>query len=830
MESFEDDFTTILPMFYYEDESVQQTVSPQMKRAIDKATKVITFHSITAKPKVKRGNQSEKQKAFYEKNEYNKWVDDSYMLIGKSYMYQGEFFLASETFKHVIKNFPEEETYYLALTWLARAYSITKQYDEAEKVLTGLRDLEDYPEKYRETYYTTLADYHIRLGEYDAAEEYIEKALDTRPKKYRKIRYTYILAQLYQETGDSEASIRNFRRVVRMNPPYVMSFNAKVNMAESYQAGVSGSGEIKKLLNKMMKDSKNKEYLDQIYFALGNIAMEEGDREQAIDYYHKSVSSSVQNTHQKGESCLTLAKIYYEEPVYTLSAAYYDTAMNLLDTDYPDYERLKLRSLSLNTLSNNIQTFELQDSVQRLAALPEAERNAIIDGIIADVREQEAEAQRKQQEAMQDLAFNRTGFSSNTGYGTNQQSGGKWYFYNLNAKSFGQPEFRMKWGDRKLEDNWRRSNKQSMSAVMNLVAADSASSEGVSGNQILDNKSREYYLKDIPLTDSAMEVSHRQLEEALHAMGMIYKDELFDYDNAIASFEELVTRYPRSFYAASSLYYLYTLYTQTKNDAARANVHRASLLNRFPDSHYANLISNPNYLKQLEEEESKADRFYEQVYENYQSGNFSQVIRLAEEGMETYPEETEMIQRLMYLRAMSIGASGGKERMKEELDSLIALYPGSDIASEARDVVEYMFATFPVIREAEQEKVAKELYTFDSTAIHYFGIALKKSQDINLINFNLINYNIDYFNAYDLTLEMKEIDDQYNLIVVRGFSDFGGVKRYADRIRADRVEVMGEIPETEYRFILISDKNFTTLQGARNMVPYLLFYRNQYAE
>lgn len=828
-ESFQDDFTTVLPVFLYEDESVQQTVSPQMKRAIDKATKVITFHSITAKPKVKRGRQSEKQKAFYEKNEYNKWVDDSYMLIGKSYMYQGEFFLASETFKHVINNFPEEETYYLALTWLVRAYSIKKQFNEAEKLLTGLKDMESYPEKHLETYYTTIADYHIRLEEYNKAEEFLEKALETRPKKDRRIRYTYILAQLYQETGDSEASIRNFKRVVRMNPPYVMSFNAKVSMAEAFQAGVSGSAEIKKLLNKMMKDSKNKEYLDQIYFALGNIAMEEGEREKAIDYYHKSVSSSVQNTHQKGESCLTLAEIYYEEPMYTLSAAYYDTAMNLLEADYPNYERLKLRSLSLNRLSINIQTFELQDSVQRLAALPESERLAIIDNIIADVREQEAEAQRRQQEAMQDLAFNRSDMNANTGFGNNQQSGGKWYFYNLNAKSFGQPEFRMKWGDRKLEDNWRRANKQSMTTVMEVASADSAAAaEG--GTEILDNKSREFYLKDIPLTDSAMEVSDRKLEEALYHMGMIYKDELFDYDNAIESFEQLVTRYSSSVYTASSLYYLYNLYGQIRNNTSSANLYRQQLLDRYPESHYANLISNPNYLQELEDEEKRADRYYERVYENYNTGNYSQVIRMADEGMDTYADETDIVQRLMYLKAMSLGASGGKEIMKSELDSLIARYPDSEIADEARDVIEFMFATFPVIKEAAQEKVAEQLYVYDTTATHYVAIAVKKSQDINQLNFNLINYNIDYFNAYDLSLEMKQIDDQYNLILVKGFSDYQGVKRYADRIDTDRMEVMGEIPVSEYRFILISQSNYRKLQEAKEMVPYLLFYGKHYSE
>ena len=273
-----DNYTKILPLFYYENEAIRQGISPQMQRAIDKASKVATFHSITAKPKVKKGKQNEKDQAFYEKNEYNKWMDDCYLLIGMSYMHQGEFFLASESFKHVIKTFPEEETYYGALTWLARAYNMIGELKEAEEILVNLYDLDEFPDEYKTELYTTLTDYYLRTEDYNKAADYLELALDTRLKKETKIRYTFILGQIYSELEASDKAIRSYKKVVRMNPPYVMAFNAKVSMAGAYQAGGAGSSDIKKVLNKMLKDSKNKEYLDQIYYALGNIYMEEGYR------------------------------------------------------------------------------------------------------------------------------------------------------------------------------------------------------------------------------------------------------------------------------------------------------------------------------------------------------------------------------------------------------------------------------------------------------------------------------------------------------------------------------------------------------------------------
>jgi tetratricopeptide (TPR) repeat protein len=829
-ESFDDDFTTILPLFYYEEESVHQAVSSQMKRAIDKSTKVITFHSITAKPDVKKGRQTEKDKAFYEKTEYNKWVDDCYILIGKSYMYEGKFFMAAESFNHVIQNFPEEETYYLALAWLLRAYNVIGADDRAEEVLVLLRDVDKFPKKYLEQLYTGIADYHMRREEYAKAAENLEKALDTRPKKQKRIRYRYILAQLHKEAGNGEASIRNYKRVVRMNPPYVMSFNAKVSMAEAFQSGATDSGEIIKLLNKMLKDSKNDEFRDQIYYALGNIYREKGEHDRAIEYYHMSVRASVQNNYQKGQSSLTLAEIYYNEPRYNLSAAYYDTAVNLLSEDYPNYATLKNRSESLNDLVRNFNTYELQDSIQVLAGMTESERLAVIDGIIDNVRREEQEARMREQEAMQDLQSGRSGFmDSQTGFGGGTQQGGKWYFYNLNARSFGQPEFRMKWGDRKLEDNWRRSNKQSATELIEEGADNGEVAAEGEEVVVIDNKSREFYLRDIPLSDSAMAVSHKKLEEALYNMAMIYRDDMLDYQLAIDALEELVSRYPDGEYTMASYYYLHSLYNNIQQPA-RADHYKNLLSRKYPESHLAKLLTNPEYIRELEEEERKVERFYEDVYTAFKDERYGEVIRRVDQGLDMVGQNRDIAARMSYLKALSIGAQQGKEAMKTELDSVVAWYPGTEIAAEVQEIIDYLYVTFPEFKEADQEREAVQLYTYQPEADHRFLLAVRKSENLNLINFNLLNFNLDYFNAYDLKIGMHQQLTDYNLLTVTGFAGFEGVSRYAARIREDIVEVMGEIPGEAYEVVLISDENYATLLEAKEFVPYLLFYRQNYSE
>jgi tetratricopeptide (TPR) repeat protein len=578
----------------------------------------------------------------------------------------------------------------------------------------------------------------------------------------------------------------------------------------------------------MLKDSKNVEYQDQIYFALGNIAMEEGEREQAIEYYQKSVSTSVQNRYQKGFSAYTLAEIYYDQPDYILSAAYYDSAVSFLNRDFPGYDGLSTLSASLTGLVQNIRTYELEDSVQVLAGLPEAERLTIIDGIIEDVRKKEEEERLAQQQAMQDMAFNQSMmYANNQGANNAGSQGGAWYFYNLNAKSFGQPEFRSKWGERTLEDNWRRKNKQSISQTAGGPVAEGDSLNGGGETAILDNKSREYYLVNIPLTDSAMEQSNLRLEAALYNMGEIYKQNLLDYQESVTSFEELISRYPDGDYAASSLYNLYDL-NNTLQQPDRANYYKNQLLTRYPESHYSMLLNNPNYINELLEEEHRVVRRYETVYEKYKQEAYDEVITDAEAAIEEFQGEP-LIPKFKFIKALSVGAVNGQEAMKVELDSLISQHPGTEESSEAQQIIDYMFVAFPVIKEAEEAKEAEAIYTrYDPEQQHYFLLALDKREDVNQVNFNLLNYNLDNFNQYALEIEKLNLKDEFNMLVVKVFNTADGAMRYLQEINNNSSVILEGIISSRYRMMIISLDNFTILSEERESNPYYLFYQNHY--
>jgi tetratricopeptide (TPR) repeat protein len=831
--SIRNDYNHTLDLFLFEDEAVHSSVSSDMKRAIDKATKVITVHSITSKPKVKEGNQSAKERTYFDKNEYNKWVDDSYMLMGKAYMYQGEFFLATETFKHIMVTFPKEEIRYLAMIWLARANIMIGEVREAERIVMALTDEAILPDKYLKAYHTTRTQLYLKKQEYTLAAEQLELAMKRKGvSKEDKVRYTYILAQLYEASGQKDLALAKYKQVTRYHPPYEMAFNAQVSMAEVFETGRTSSSDLKKLLGKMLKDSKNKEYKDQIYFALGNIAMEEGERDKAIEYYQLSVSSSVQNQYQKGYSALTLAKIYYAAPDYMRSAAYYDSAVSFLDRDYPGYAGLASLSASLSDLANNNSTYELEDSVQILARLPEEQRLAIIDDIIEGLRKDEEEARLAEQQAMQEQAFNQSmlygGNQSATGRESSQQ-GGQWYFYNLNAKSFGQPEFRMKWGERRLEDNWRRKSKRTISDLGQGGGAEADSLEGGPGIPVLDNKSREYYLVTIPLTDSAMEMSNERLEEALYNMGVIYKEQLLDYEESIKAFKELIERFPESADAPSALYYLYELNNNIQKPT-EAQYYANQLTVLYPESHFAKLLNNPNYLKELEEEEMKVVHYYESIYNLYRQKNYRGVIAGADSAFLRYTGDP-LIPKFKLIRAMSLGALDGKEAMKVALDSLIAQHPQTEESQQAKEIVEYMFVEFPEIKEADQAAEAEEIYaTIDSSQEHYLLVAIRSSENVNQVSFNLLNHNLDHFNQYDLSIDQIAMVDSYNVLVVKLFNSALAASRYLQDIRENGGSIMEGIAPSQYRLMIISRDNFEILSERKELTPYYLFYQNHYLE
>jgi len=825
-ESFVDDYTKILPVFTYDDEAIAQTIAPDMETSITKASKVITLHSIKAKPEYKNGPQTEKQKAFYARNEYNKWIDDNYLVMGKAYLYRHDFELAIETFKFILTEFYYEDIVYETQIWLAQAYNQTEEYKESERILNLLTSDERVPKKLFSDLYATIADLKIKREEYSDAIEPLSIALENVKKKKTRIRYTFILGQLNQEVGNHEAASSYYQQVIKLNPPYEMIFNARINRASVFVEGADKSREIKSELNKMLKDEKNEEYQDQIYYALANIHFREGDIEGAINYYKLSSAKSVSNPQQKTKSCLTLADIYYNRQNYVSAKLYYDSAVVSLTTEYKNYNAVMTKSRSLSHLVENLIVIQFEDSVQRLAAMSEAERFVVIDSIIAQVRRDEQLAQMSEMQDMQDMQFNRMLLSENQR--SEPQSGvtgGKWYFYNDAAKSFGQPEFKMKWGTRKLEDNWRRKNKSQVSFgdSENELAEGDTTKE--IKREVLSNKTREFYMQNIPLTDSMMEISDARILESLFNAGSVYKNDLKDDPKAIETYKDLLERYPVSDFTLPTYYNLYLIYNELQ-DQTSSNSYKASIIREYPESQIAQLLTNPNYVNELLEKENEVNRFYETTYNHYKQADYYRVISDVDYAFEHF-KDNELLPQFFFLKVLSIGQTSDIMTFTSALDSITRLYPTHDVAKQANEMLAYIKDFNPEVKLETEKKEAEEIYTYDSTGAFLFGMIINRVIDINQVKFEIINFNLDIFPTLTFDVTSDNLVENSRLILIKSFKNIQKAWEYYDMITTSE-KIMALVEGTGYSKFVISPSNSLILLKDKNPNKYLLFFDKHY--
>lgn len=822
--AFVDDYTKILSLFTYVDENIANQIAPDMDRAIQKAFKVVTLHSITAKPDEEIGELSDSEREFYNQPEFNKWVDDSYLLMAKAQFYKHDYFIALNTFKLVISEALEEETKVEAYIWLARTYNELDEFKEAERILTLITEDGPVKDKLAVIYYTTQADYFLKQEELEKAIEPMTRAVDKVSRKKEKYRYTFVLAQLHEETGNFGIASDLYRDVIRMNPPYEMTFNARINKAGSFDVNSGDSDEIKKDLKKLLKDKKNIDYQDQIYYAYGNVSLKEGKIEEAIDYYKLSASSSISNSLQKGQSYLAIADIYFDRLDYKPAQPYYDSAVTFLSQDYPNLEQIRSKTQNLTELVKHINVVELEDSLQMVAGMSDQEKFTLIDGIIRELNEQER-LQREQQINQQYNTMNY--YENERRFRDDIQREGKWYFYNPTALSFGRNEFRLKWGERKLEDNWRRANKSTISFESITEGLDQVNPDLSGGTEEVDDlKSRNYYLKSLPVNDSLLILSDNKIMNALFNIGRIFKDDFQDYDRSINSFENMNNRYPENEFELSSYFYLYEL-NKNLPDPTRENYYKNRILNQYPESEYAKILTDPSYYQKLKAEERRVETLYDRTYSMYLNEEFIDVISQCEYADSVFAGD-ELLPKFKLLKAFSIGRTEDVRAYKDALNKLVEAFPNSREKEEADVIIAYLNNALPVLKEEEEIKEAQEIYTFNDSVVHYYMVVVNRFEvDVNQLIFNIINHNLDNYSQVELETLGEVLNDTLQIITVRNFPSLPEAQDYSAKIGSDQ-NVISELQNSIHYLFVISEENFATFKNDKSVTKYDKFFKIEY--
>lgn len=802
-----DDYSKLLPVFRYADDKAAKANYPQFDKAIEKNSKVIQYHSMLIKGK-----------------EYCRWIDENYMTMGKAHFYKRDYYASVEVFEYVVKMYSDNPVRYDAFLWLVRAYNQMNSVIKTGPILDLLKHDKGLPKKFLDDYYAVQSDYFLRTEQYKKAVDALSKTILLTKKKALRGRYLYILAQLHEQEGDLKKASEYYEASAKLHPSYEMEFNARLSRARTFQVqSGTDTKALKKELNKMLKDEKNKEYLDQIYYALGDISMKENDVLSALGYFKLSAQKSVSNTKQKAESYLRIADVYFEQKDYKFAQAYYDSTMVFLPKDFKNYDQIKNKKESLTSMVKNMGIISREDSLLKVSRMDTAQISKLIDEIIAKLIEEEEKKKIEAETKAQNPSF--TNDENNPWQ--NSPSTGGWYFYNMTSLSLGFAEFNKKWGNRPLEDNWRRSNKETIMAEQ-LTDTSSSDTSGAPG-KIADNKTHAYYLRDIPFSDEQKAKSNMKIMEAHYALGSVYKELLQDNAKASETFEEMLRRYPDNKYVLNLYYQLYRIYLGMENQG-RANYYKDKILNEYPDSEYAKIIKNPDYQKALKASKNEIEKYYSETYSTYNSGRYGEVIAMVSKA-DSFYSGSELMPRFALLRAFSIGKTRDLNDFENALQGVIAKYPKDDAKIKAQEIVDQIKKkkTVPVDSSALKDTVVlKPTYFFKDSTEHYCIIILKgKKMNINDFKTRVSNFNSEYFRLSDLSISSVMVNMESQIVYVKSFPVASKAKDYYDLMNQDS-KVFKDILVSEYKVFPISSENFTILYKEKKFEEYQHFFTNNY--
>ena len=815
-EMHEDKYDRILSIFQYADKTKAKAIYPLMDDAIKRTSTVISRHTILDK----RGNEIPSAE---------NWIDDNWLVYGKAQFYKREYFDAIETFNYIEATYKKEPTRFAASLWLAKIYLELTQLREAEDKLDYLRNQKDLPRKLKAEYEAVAADFYLQVKNVQKGIDHLTKASILEKKKAPRTRYMFILAQLHQSQGNYKKAYNLYSSVIKKNPSYEMDFNARINRARCFDSDDKGGETVKKELRKMEKDPKNVEYLDQIYYALAGIAQKENHEDEAVDLLNKSISVGGSNANQKALSYLELAKIFFARPEYKSAQAYYDSTISYLTNDHPDYNDILIKRNNLTKLVKFLRTIQVEDSLQQLAKLSREDQEKIINNKLNKDKEAEAIIQKEKEEQQVNQIFSQNIPPTSQ---QNQQPGSNWYFYNPQAISFGLNEFNRQWGNRKLEDNWRRSSKEMI--LLNEEASNEDSvvtitKETKDQNETAEQK-KQSLLNSIPTSSEALEKSKTRAIDAYYNAAMLYKDQLNDPREAAKMFEELLTKYPKCKYELQSYYQLYRIYL-TLNEKQKSDHYKDIILNEHAETEYAAIIRNPNYAAEMAGKKSSLDIYYEETYRRFLNGDYGSVIQRKNEADILFPQN-HLLAKFDYLKTLSIGKTQPLKTFELALEDIVRNYATDSIKDQAQLILNYIHGKSDELM-GEQPPAAdtiKKLYVYspDTTqliVISYQNIGGPVNSDT--LKRRLSNYNRKYYDLKGYSINTLIFDHRLQIAIVRNFENKEQAMEYYNGL-LDNDEVYGNLNPAVYNQFVLSSDNFPSFIREKKLEDYLDFFRHFY--
>ena len=843
----------------------KQSAGGPFDRAILKGNKAIKQHSIQRKPVRKPGWQGNaREVAMQNREEYNPFLKHCWMLVAEGQFYNGDFLQAAATYSYIARHYATEpEVVAAAHIGRARCYAEMGWLYETESTLERL-EKNGFPAANRKDYDRVYADFLVKSNRTEQAIPALKKVIDTEHNRRQRTRMRYLLGQLLTEAGRNDEAYREFGRVASANPPYELEFAARIRQAEVLPP--SRWQQVLSMLRRMSKSDKNKNYLDQVYMAIGDVYMSRRDTAQAIAAYAQGVEKSVQNGLDLAICQIKLGDIYFTQKDYVRAQPCFSGALSAMPREYRDYERVARLSSVLDELVVHVEAVHLQDSLQALARMPEKERLAVIDKIIAEVKEkekreaEEADKERylaDQQSRGNDFQRQRQNIQTPQMPLLNGNNGG-FYFYNEQTVAQGKTQFQNKWGKRVNQDDWRRRNKSmplasstdnangnlpdtpQLDANGNPIAS-TDSTDALQDSISSDPKSREYYLQQIPFSAEDLEASNVIIADGLYNMGMIYKDKLENKPLSVETFEELERRFPDNKYRMDYYFQSYLMGLRYKDKPLETRS-RDRLVKAFPESDYATAVADPNYEYHIRMMDRVQDSIYEQAYNRYLKGDTSFVRRSYREFSRTYPLAT-LMPKFMFVEALTYVQSGNVASFKSALQTLVEKYPTADVTELASEMLKGVLRGRALVQgsltgmkwdlrfgtdefgEISDLDSARAFVNEPETPHRMVLLYPKGTVEANALLYAVAAYNFAHFEVKSFDLSTDEAG-RFGMLIVSGFDNLQQVLEYYGMIYAR--DGYARKVDRAVIFFPISDANYETLLHGKSPSDYMAFFAEVY--
>ena len=857
-----DNFTEMIPMYTVGNKKSRELGKANYDKAIEKCEKAIKLHSITKRPEwTKSRRKTERDIEWLSRKEYNPFLWKAWMLMGRSQFYQGAFDEAASTFSYMCRLYATQPAIYgRARAWLAKSYIEQDWLYDAEDVIRNMQRDSIHWRAQKEWDFT-YADYYIHTGDYDKAIPYLKKSIDHEMRKKQKARLCFLLGQLYAATGKNAEAYKAFKSVVRKNPPYELEFNARIAMTE-----VMGASQAKKMVGKLKRmaaSDKNKDYLDQVYYAIGNIYLAQKDTMNAISNYEKGNKKATRSGIEKGVLLLKLGDLYWQQEKFSDAQRCYGEAIGLLDKDRKDYEQLSARSKVLDELVPYTDAIHLQDSLQALAKMSEKDRNAAIDRVIAELKRQEKEQKRLEDEknAQQTMQRNgATGNRNNTNRNNpaqtqqNNRQNAVWYFYNAMAVQQGKLAFEKLWGKRENTDNWQRVNKTVVGnlngdAEMELTEEqkDSIAKAELAQNSLEqlkdsaqnDPHKREYYLAQIPFTEDQVATSNLTIMDGLYNSGVIFKDKLDNLDLSKKQFTRLETQYPDFEQKADMYYHLFLLYSRLgQHDVAAGYVEK--LKAEYPENQWTILLTDPYFKENAQFGVHIEDSLYAATYEAFKADRLSEAKANAQISATRFPLG-ENRDKFLFIGGLAKLNDGDSKGCVDDMKAVVEKFPQSKLAEMAGMIVNGVNAgktlhgarfdlgdvwTRRTAVLADSDSINAKTFDAERNTEFVFMLAyVPDSVDENKLLYQMAKVNFTHYVVRNFDLAIEDANGLRRM-VVRGFRNYDEALQYARGLseHAGLQQLLSGC-----KAIVISDKNLPLLGTNFSYADYQDFYDKNFA-